>query len=177
MSPELVSFDQARLMGFGSQLAAALAVFVGFWVAAAILRGVILHVAARDLERGDVLRLLAGAARIAVLGFGAVSALGTLGVDVTALIAGLGLTGFALGFALKDALSSAIAGLMIMLSRPFRTGDRVLVAGFEGIVAAIDLRYVHLAGEGKRFLVPNATVMTSPVTVIAVPAAAVTPSV
>ncbi len=171
MTPDMMSLDHARFVAFGSQVLAALAVLVGFWIAASIVRGVVLHVAERDRERGDVLRLLAGAARVAVLGFGAVSALGTLGVDVTALIAGLGLTGFALGFALKDSLSSAIAGLMIMLNRPFRSGDRVAVGGFEGTVAAIDLRYVHLVEGEKRFLVPNATVMTSPVTVTRPPPA------
>ena len=40
--------------------------------------------------------------------------LGILGVDIAALVAGLGLTGFALGFTLKDALSNLLAGILIL---------------------------------------------------------------
>ena len=51
---------------------------------------------------------------------GVITALGTIGVDVTGLVAGFGLTGFAVGFAMKDALANLLAGVMILLYRPFR---------------------------------------------------------
>ena len=52
--------------------------------------------------------------------FGVVTALGTIGVDVSAfVVAELGLTGFALGFDLKDILANVVSGVLILLSRPF----------------------------------------------------------
>lgn len=154
------------LMAFGARLGVAVLVFLAFWVAAAIVRSAIMRVAARDALRRDALRLLAGGGRAVLLVFGAVIALSTLGLDVTAVIAGLGLTGFALGFALRDVLSSAVAGLLILLNRPFLNGDRIRVGDFEGTVLSTDLRYTLLDSGDRHFLVPNATVLNSAVTVI-----------
>jgi len=155
-----------KILSMTTTFLGALALFAAFYVAANIARTLINHLAERDRERQDVLGLVGNGVRVAILGFGAISALGTLGVDVSAIIAGLGLTGFALGFALKDMLSSAVAGLMILLARPFKNGQRVQIAAFEGEVIAIDLRYTTLADGDKRYLVPNATVLASPVTIL-----------
>ena len=71
-----------------------------------------------DLEY-PVVRLMAMAARVTLLVAGIVTALGTVGVDVSALVAGLGLTGFALGFAIKDTISNILAGVLLLVYRPF----------------------------------------------------------
>ena len=54
-------------------------------------------------------------AKLSLIVFGLVTALGTAGVNVSALVAGLGLTGFALGFAFRDVLSNLLAGVLILL--------------------------------------------------------------
>jgi len=147
----------------------AILIFIGFWIAGGLARTVLYRVAERDKQRKDVLELLASAARWGIIGFGAITALGTLGADVTGLIAGLGLTGFALGFALKDILSSLMAGMLILLNRPFVSGDRIIVTGIEGRVAKIDLRYTEVVDDaGKRNLIPNANVLGNVVTVLPV---------
>jgi small-conductance mechanosensitive channel len=86
-----------------------------------------------------------------------------MGVNVSALVASLGLTGFALGFALKDALSNLLAGALILIYQPFRCGDTIKVAGCEGEVTEINLRYTILRGDGKTHLIPNATLYTNTV--------------
>jgi small-conductance mechanosensitive channel len=113
----------------------------------------------------DLLDLVRKTSRVALVLFGLVSALGTLGVNVLALVAGLGLTGFALGFALKDALSNLLAGALILIYRPIRYRDRITVAGFEGTVVQVDLRYTVLEREGQRILIPNAVLFTNPITI------------
>ena len=50
---------------------------------------------------------------------------GTVGVDVSALVAGLGLAGFAIGFALRDAVSNTLAGVLVLMYQPFRVGDDI----------------------------------------------------
>lgn len=155
-----------KILGMLTAFGGAVAVFAAFWVAASITRSVILRMADRDTARRDVLTLLANAARWGIIGFGVVTMLGTLGVDVTGLIAGLGLTGFALGFALKDIVSSLMAGLLILLNRPFVSGDVIAVTGITGRVAAIDLRYTEVVDtEGNRHLIPNANVLANVVMV------------
>ncbi len=166
MTAEIAAY-WPQLLKMLTSAGGALLVFIGFWIAGGIATAVIDRAAARDKVRRDVLELLANAARWGIVGFGAVTALGTLGADVTGLIAGLGLTGFALGFALKDIVSSLMAGLLILLNRPFVSGDRVIVTGIEGRVAKIDLRYTEVVDDtGKRHLIPNANVLGNVVTVL-----------
>ncbi|GIX21881.1 MAG: hypothetical protein KatS3mg121_0664 [Gammaproteobacteria bacterium] len=116
----------------------------------------------QSVQRNRVYRLLAGSLNTLTVTVGAVCALGTLGVNVTALIAGLGLTGFALGMALKDAVANLVAGLLIVVYAPFDIDDWIETAGVAGRVADIDLRYVTLqTAEGERILVPNGQFLTS----------------
>lgn len=143
----------------------ALGVFAGFYVASKILSVIISRLVHDDGENSDLLLLLARTAKIAIQIFGAVTALGTAGIDVSALVAGLGLTGFALGFAFRDVLSNVLAGVLILMYRPFRKGDRIAVSGLEGTVSAIDLRYTILAGEDTRILIPNSNLFTNPIVV------------
>ncbi len=140
-------------------------IMTGFVFAGHLSRNAFARLIVRDEVRSGIWTLLDHAAYAGILGFGIVCALGTAGFDMVPIVAGLGLTGFALGFALKDALSNAVAGVMILLHRPFVPGDNIAVAGFEGKVAGVDLRHTILEADGKRHLVPNATVLNSPVTV------------
>ena len=96
---------------------------------------------------------------------GALTALGVLGVNITALVAGLGLTGFAVGFALKDIISNLLAGMLIILYSPFRIGDTIKVGAFEGRVIEVNLRYTVVEREGEKILIPNSTMFTNIITV------------
>ena len=96
-----------------------------------------------------------------VVAFGVVTALGEMGVDIRALVAGLGLTGFALGFALKDVLGNLVAGVMELVYRPFRIGDTITVAGQCGEVEGIRLRDTLLRHEdGTLVIIPNSKIVT-----------------
>ena len=70
-------------------------------------------------------------------------------------MAGLGLTGFALGFAFRDVLSNLLAGFLILLYRPFRRSDLIDVTGLEEAVAQIDLRHTILDASDNKILIPN----------------------
>jgi small conductance mechanosensitive channel len=140
-------------------------VFLAFCVASVLVRRFIMRLSdAADFNTGYVSRLAGRTAAISLVVFGAVSALGTMGINVSALVAGLGLTGFAVGFALKDVLSNFLAGVLILLYRPFRLNDYIAVAGSEGIVMEIDLRYTTLQKERQKFLIPNSVLFTNSIT-------------
>jgi small conductance mechanosensitive channel len=140
-------------------------ILILFWVGARLARGVIGRVGRRDVSRVDLYEVLGSAASLTIIGFGVMSALGTVGVDVTAVIAGIGIAGVALGFALKDIVSNFTAGVMIITFRPFVRGDLVEVSGAKGEVIGIDLRNTHLRGDTADFLVPNQNIVSNVVTI------------
>jgi small conductance mechanosensitive channel len=162
---------QARV--FASRASTAALVFAAFWLLSRVLSALIGRFAERHPGNSELVQLLAKVSRIATQVFGLVTALGTAGIDVSALVAGLGLTGFALGFAFRDVLSNVLAGVLILMYRPFRNGDRISVTGLEGAVCAIDLRYTVLESEGKTILIPNSNLFTNPIIVNRPPAAEV----
>src|SRR5690242_7782549 len=139
-------------------IASGLAVIVASWSAAVAMRAVSRRFGQRaGLETAGVAGLVSMLVYWVVLGFGIVTGLGTMGVNVSALVASLGLTGFALGFALRDAIANLLAGILILVFRPFHYGDRIKVVGFEGTVIGIDLRYTTIRGASERHLIPNQT--------------------
>ncbi len=141
-------------------------IIVVFFILAKIVKRIITNTAERLKLDGNLTSLLARTSNITLIIFGFVTALGTLGINVSALVAGLGLTGFALGFALKDTISNLLAGVLILLYRPFEIGNRIKVSGYEGIVISIDLRYTELDSEGNKVLIPNSKLFTDPITVL-----------
>ena len=160
-------FSPEMLMSrFAIPIGIAVAVFFGSWIAAAVVYRLVGRLGTSRHLDPDLTRLLGRIARIVLLIFGGITALGTFGVDIKALVAGLGLTGFALGFALKDIISNSLAGVLILFYKPFRRGDRIDVAGSAGLVTEIDLRYTILTTEnGDRVLVPNSTLFTNSIRV------------
>jgi small-conductance mechanosensitive channel len=142
-----------------------LVIFFAFWFAGVLAYKIVTRLGARTHWADDVTSLLARGAKVALVIFGVVTALGTMGINVSALVAGLGLTGFALGFALKDALSNLLAGILILSYRPFRLGQFIEVAGQKGTVIDMDFRYTTLESEGTKVLIPNSNLFTNTVTV------------
>ena len=137
-----------------------------FYILAKIIKRIITKAAERLKFDRNLTSLLSRTSSITLIIFGFVTALGTLGVDVSALVAGLGLTGFALGFALKDTISNLLSGVLILLYRPFEIGNRIKISGYEGIVISIDLRYTELDSESNKVLIPNSKLFTDPITVL-----------
>ena len=98
----------------------------------------------------------------AVLG---VMVLGRLGVNVTPLIAGLGVTGFILGFAFQESLGNLASGMMIALNEPFKVGDFVDVAGLSGTILEVNMMATVLkTPDGKRIMIPNKSAWGGPIT-------------
>lgn len=148
--------------------AASLLIVLVFWFAGSLVDRFIRRMGTKANINPDVLGLLAWSGKIVVLSFGVVTACGTVGIDIGALVAGLGLTGFAIGFALKDIISNWLSGVLILVYEPFRRGDYVSIAntpGLEGTVVAIDFRYTSLEKDGKVVLVPNANLFVKEIIV------------
>ena len=157
--------DFSQLTAIGYNLLFAILVFAAFWILSRLAAGAVNRLADRFDLHPSLRSLLRQTCRHGLLIIGAVTALGTAGVDTTAIVASLGLTGFALGFALKDALANLVGGVLILIYRPYQVGDQVNVAGKQGTVKSIDLRYTELAADAGRVLIPNQSTFNNAVVV------------
>jgi small conductance mechanosensitive channel len=91
-----------------------------------------------------------------VMILGLLIALTQLGIDLTPLLAGLGVVGFIVGFALQDTLGNFASGMMILIYRPFDVGDLVEVVGVFGKVNKMSLvSTTILTFDNKTIIVPN----------------------
>ncbi len=82
------------------------------------------------------------------------------------LIGTLGIGGVAIGFAFKDIFENFLAGILILVTRPFRIGDQIIYGNYEGTVEEIHTRATYLKTyDGRRVVIPNAQLFTNSVTV------------
>jgi len=139
--------------------------FLVFWIVAATTRSLIIRLGNHSSEKQYVYRLLASSIKMVILSAGLITALGTMGVNVSALVASLGLVGFALGIALKDPLSNMVAGFLVLFYQPFKIGQHIKVGAIEGEVIDVNLRYTVLHAKDQETMVPNSTLLTSMITV------------
>ena len=145
---------------------ASLLILTVSWAVAHLVRSRILALKGRlSEEKHGVISLLASSSYLAIISLGLITALARLGVNITALVAGLGLTGFALGFAMKDIISNLLAGVLLILMSPFRVGDTIKVGSHTGKVVEINLRYTIIEGEEEKILIPNSTMFTNIISV------------
>jgi small conductance mechanosensitive channel len=120
----------------------------------------------KDEGKRNVLSFVKKFIKTSIVIIGAITVLGTWGINITAMVAGLALIGFALAFALKDALSSTLAGIMILIYKPFNVNDNINVCGAEGKITSIDMRYTTLESKGIIHLIPNSKLLSESVTIL-----------
>ncbi|MDB9313938.1 mechanosensitive ion channel family protein [Spirulina sp. CS-785/01] len=88
------------------------------------------------------------------------------GLRLGDIIATLGLSSVAIGFAFQDIFKNFLAGILLLLQEPFRIHDQIIVGEYEGTVEHIDIRTTKIRTyQGEQVLLPNSTVFTSAVQV------------
>jgi small-conductance mechanosensitive channel len=118
--------------------------------------------------RPDLAALLAGFSRWSIIALGllVVATIVFPSVKPADILATLGIGSIAVGFAFKDILQNWLAGLLLLLRRPFRQGDQIVVGSHEGTVERIEARATFIRTyDGKRVIIPNSSVYTEAVTV------------
>jgi len=94
--------------------------------------------------------------KLVIVVFSLVIAAGTAGVDVTALVASIGVAGVGIGLATQGVLSNVVAGLTIIFTKPFRVGEYIELLGVQGQVTAIELFSTTLLHPDRsRVVIPN----------------------
>jgi small-conductance mechanosensitive channel len=147
----------------------AIIVFIIFWLLTKLFKFFVRKTLEnRSYTRQNLVLVLNRVGSTAILFFGFLIALviSIPGFTPGQLMSALGIGSVAIGFAFKDIFQNLLSGILILLSEPFRIGDDIIVNNMEGTVEDIQIRATFLRSpDGRRIVIPNATVYTSAVTV------------
>lgn len=154
MPAQEVIIDLAIRYGFqvlGALVILAVGFVVAWWVG---------NLTERPLRRlgmePPLRRLIIRVVRIVVLLFALVIALDKFGLQIAPLVAGIGVAGLGIGIALQGVLSNVVAGLTIIVTKPFRVGEHIEIVGVRGDVATIELFSTTLVHPDRsRIIIPN----------------------
>lgn len=148
----------------GGSVTALLLIIVGFIVAgwiAGIVRKMLLN---RKVDQ-SLAGFLASLTRWLVVAAALITALSTVGIETTSLVALLGSAGLAIGLALQGNLAHFASGVMVLLFRPFQVDDYIAAAGHEGTVTEVGLFTTTLLTlDNEIVIIPNGAVTGSPIT-------------
>ena len=150
------------------RVAVAIGLFLLLWMVALGVRSAIHRVTPgpKDSSIGVVLGRLAYATLLVIaLLVGLVIVFPTF--TVGSLLGALGIGGIAIGFAFQDIFQNLLAGILILLREPFRTGDEITSGAFTGTVESIATRATFIRTyDGRRIIIPNSQIYSEPVEVI-----------
>ena len=148
-------------------IAVALVVAVIFWFIGMGI-GKLVNRSADKRGRDNLGEVAGSLARWVIVVVGFMLAITIVAPTVTPgdLIAGLGVSSVAIGFAFKDILQNMLAGILILLRQPFEVGDQIVSGGFEGTVEKIETRATMITTyDGGRVVIPNSAIYTDSVVV------------
>ncbi len=162
MEEEIKSLQKAAdiaseiAVNYGFQFLAALIILIVGWQIAKYISSLVLRLCTRVNLDITLSKFFAGVAKIIILAFVIIIALGKFGVTIAPFIAALGAVVFGSTLALQGPISNYGAGLTIILTRPFVVGDTIRIDTVVGIVEEIKLAYTILVNEdSERITVPN----------------------
>ena len=136
-------------------------ILLAFWILGRIVRAGVSRLLASSGPQFSELarRMVVSTASRLVFGIGFFVALSQVGVNVAALLAGLGIVGFIIGFALQETLGNFAAGAMILIYQPFDVGDVIAAAGVYGTVDHMNLVSTRiLTFDNQTMIVPNSRI-------------------
>lgn len=149
-------------------LAFGILTFLVFWGLSWVLGRIVRAITARAGQPKGVQVVLARLMTWVVLALGILVAFTVVFPTITpaSVFSALGVGGVAIGFAFKDIFQNLLAGVLILLTRPFRIGDQIVSEAHEGEVEDIQVRATLLRTyDNRRVVIPNSELYTNRVTV------------
>ena len=154
----------ASFFDYLPKLIAGLVIFIVTVVGSSFFAKWVVGLVSKKIESKELHRLIFLISRWSVLIVGTIMALDQVNFDVTGFIAGLGVAGFTIGFALQDIAKNFISGLLLLYRQPFNLADMIQVADFQGVVKEINIRdTVVQTVDGELVIIPNQTVFSNPI--------------
>ena len=157
--------NQDLILSYGLKLLAAIVIFyIGRWIAFGVSRLVGKALLLRKVDKA-VVSFLSSIVYAAALIACTLVALSQLGIQTASFLAILGAAGLAIALALQGSLSNFASGVLIIIFRPFKSGDLVEVAGITGVVQRIDIfQTIFKTGDNKKIIVPNSQITGGAIT-------------
>ena len=164
-SIDIGSMINEYVIPWGINIFFALVIFIiGRWVVKGVV-GLIRKLLERSKMDGMLVNFITSIISSLLLLFVIIAALDQLGLDTTSLIALLGAAGLAVGLALQNSLQNFAAGVMLIVFRPFKTGDFVEAGGTMGIVESISIFTTTMrTGDNREVIVPNGSIFSGTIT-------------
>lgn len=155
----------AELILFLPNLIVAIIIFLATLYVSSLAARAIRNTLEKRQADPELSMLLSRLARWSIIVLGVIWALQRVNFNVTGFVAGLGIAGFTIGFALKEVAENFVAGILLLLQQPFDIGDAIDVNGHAGVVTDIAIRATTMrTWDGLLVVVPNATVYTNAIT-------------
>jgi len=152
-------------INFSPKLMLALMVLViGFWFSnkASILTGQILKKS--NAQSAELQTFLGSIVNFGLKILVVISVAGIIGIETTSFVGIIAAMGFAVGMALQGNLSNFAAGVMILIMRPFKVGDEILVKDIRGFVKEIQIFHTVLGQLDRTIMiVPNSFILSNPI--------------
>ncbi|NDV63428.1 mechanosensitive ion channel family protein [Puniceicoccales bacterium CK1056] len=134
-------------------------ILVGFWVGKSLSKLILKICDKRGLDV-TLARFFAGFTKLIVIVFAVIIALSKAGIEITPFVALLGASAFGLSLAVQGPISNYGAGIVLIVTRPFKVGDTLSVSGQSGIVDNIALGHTQLYNEDdEKITIPNRKVL------------------
>ena len=146
----------------------ALLVFMFFWFLAGLIRRVTHRSSQRHGRPSNVALVLSRLAAGVAIVLGVLVSLTIIfpSISPADLFGFLGVTSVAIGFALRDVLQNLLAGIILLITQPFRIGDQIIVGDSEGTVENIQVRATIIRTyDNRQVVIPNSDLFTDRVTV------------
>lgn len=155
-NPQVIA---AKVIILLQNAAIAAVILLAFYILYRVLKAVMSRVIERFALEKTIVSFLMMGLKYTIVIFAVVTTLDQIGLNITSLIAGLGIAGLALGFAAKDTLSNIVAGIFIFWDRPFYIGDLVEIENEYGEVQEITLRTTRIVTpDGIMVSIPNSNI-------------------
>jgi small conductance mechanosensitive channel len=139
-----------------SRLIGSLVIIAAVFLSGRLVRGVVNGALERASADRQVRNLIHNLLTVATLVLALLGGLSALGLSFSVLVTSFGLTGLAVGLALQDLLRNILAGIFLLIERPFRIGDAITVGDLSGTVETIELRTTGLrTADGRLAVMPN----------------------
>ncbi|MCW2476001.1 small-conductance mechanosensitive channel MscS [Candidatus Symbiopectobacterium sp. NZEC151] len=152
--------NEALLIQYAVNVVAAIIILlIGLLVARVVSKGISRVMVARGIDT-TVADFLAALVRYGIIAFTLIAVLSRIGVQTASVIAVMGAAGLAVGLALQGSLSNFAAGVLLVMFRPFRTGEFVDLGGVSGTVTQVQIFSTTMrTPDGKIIVVPNGKII------------------
>lgn len=157
LTVEDITYIRSGLLSVVPDILAAFAIVVAGFLFYKVTAGLLKRLLVRNNFEGWI----ANIAAYTVYKFFAIvvtfaTALGQLGINVGAALAGIGIAGLAIGFIAQDSLANIVAGFLISIDKPFRVGDYITVGTHYGRIELITMRSTRIRTQDNTYVViPN----------------------